>query len=294
MKLNELRNTKLDKNILGLHPNNHGYRKYKRSLIDEDLLYECIVINEWTSLHTSVVLTDIGVKCDASYIIERCKEYKSIPKLTSSDSAKRAMEKRNETNLERYGATNVLSKGTKAYHKRNETVEERYGCSSVFGNDEIKDKIKATNLQKYGREHPYHIANIDRNFTKPHKIVSWYLNKIGIKHENEKRNQFQGYNKTLGKTYSPIPDVYIDATKVIEIYGDHFHCNPLYFKEDDMLSENYYIGKTTVKKLWEKDKNRIQHIESFGCDVLIIWETDINNGKYKEMIDEWLSDSNSK
>ena len=291
MKLDTLRKTKLNTEILSLHSNNKEYRKYKRMLIDEELLYECIVTNKWTSLHTSKILSSLGVKCDPSYIISRCKEYDSIPVLTSADSAHRSMERRIQTNLEIYGAANPLSKGTVAYNKRNDTVKQKYGTSNVFGCDEVKEKIKRTNLEKYGTEHPAHGAR--PYISGPHRIVSDYLNDIGIKHENEKRNIFQKFNEELGRVYSPIVDIYIDEKRVIEVYGDYYHCNPAHFKENDILSNHYFMKNRLVKDLWNHDECRIRHIESFGCDVLIIWETDVNNDNFRRMIHDWLSNSKS-
>lgn len=76
----------------------------------------------------------------------------NIPKRSHSEGALSSMEKRENTNIEKYGAKNVLSKGTIKYKKRNETVKEKYGVDNVF---QIKEIIKKINddsyyLEKYG------------------------------------------------------------------------------------------------------------------------------------------------
>ena len=62
--------------------------------------------------------------------------------------------KTKQTNLEKYGAENVLGKGTICYHARNNTVQEKYGVDNVFQSQEIKNTTKATNIQRHGVENP--------------------------------------------------------------------------------------------------------------------------------------------
>ena len=60
-------------------------------------------------------------------------------------------EKRKLTNLERYGTT-TASKCEKIKKKTLKTMQERFGGNAPICNDEIKSKIKQTNLIKYGVE----------------------------------------------------------------------------------------------------------------------------------------------
>jgi G:T-mismatch repair DNA endonuclease (very short patch repair protein) len=78
----------------------------------------------------------------------------------------------------------------------------------------------------------------------------------------------------MNRTYCPIPDIYIPNKKiVIEIYGDRWHMNPMFYKETDIV--RFFIGERSGRKTWDHDKTRIAHIESFGITVLTIWEYDI-------------------
>ena len=69
--------------------------------------------------------------------------------------------------------------------------------------------------------------------------------------------------------------------KIIEVYGDYWHGNPIKYKATDI---NKHL-KMTVEKIWEKNKNRIDHIESFGYKVLILWEYDIYNN-YEKVVQD--------
>jgi hypothetical protein len=78
--------------------------------------------------------------------------YHKIKIRSYSDGALNSMEQREKTNIERYGAKNVLSKGTEKYHKRNQTVKEKYGVDNVFQISEIIERINGDELylEKYG------------------------------------------------------------------------------------------------------------------------------------------------
>ena len=84
-------------------------------------------------------------------------------------------EKAQNTNREKYGSENPLSKGTISYNKRNETVKKMYGVNNVFQNDTIKAKISKTNLEKYGSENPF------SNDTIKVKIQETNLSKYGVR-----------------------------------------------------------------------------------------------------------------
>lgn len=103
---------------------------------------------------------------------------------------------------------------------------------------------------------------IDR-FTKPHKIICKYLEQRNIKFEVEK----------FIRPFSV--DIFIEPNKIIEVYGDYWHSNPKFYKEDDVLkfpnNKNFL-----VEKIWQKDKNRIKYLQKYN-DVLILWEDEINN-----------------
>lgn len=67
------------------------------------------------------------------------------------------------TNLERYGAENVFSKGSSSFEKvQNSLVGKRgvKGDANAFSRPEVQEKIRATNLERYGGTSPQHSAEV--------------------------------------------------------------------------------------------------------------------------------------
>lgn len=100
----------------------------------------------------------------------------------------------------------------------------------------------------------------------------------------------KGYTKLFHHTYNHewvinvkhyktiFLDFYLRETgKVIEFFGDYWHCNPYKYKPDQYIN----IGGTQqkVSDVWENDKKRIDFILKIPYinDVKIVWETDYRN-----------------
>lgn len=75
---------------------------------------------------------------------------------------------------------------------------------------------------------------------------------------------------------------------IIEINGDLWHANPAKYEPKDMIlakwrgTENGYISAEDV---WKQDAVKVEHLESFGYRVLVLWETDIRNGKWVSILE---------
>jgi len=67
--------------------------------------------------------------------------------------SKETINKRKQTNLEKYGVENPLS-NKEVQEKRKQTMVRRYGVEISIQNKEIKDKIKKTNIERYGVDNP--------------------------------------------------------------------------------------------------------------------------------------------
>lgn len=75
-------------------------------------------------------------------------------------------------------------------------------------------------------------------------------------------------------------DIYlVDYNLIIEINGDYWHCNPLYYKETDIVNYPNNIKKC-AKAIWDKDKIKQDYITSKKYDLLVIWEKEINENKH--------------
>jgi hypothetical protein len=58
--------------------------------------------------------------------------------------------------------------------------------------------------------------------------------------------------------------------KIIEFNGDFWHANPIYFKSTELLP----VQNILANEKWELDKQKIKLAESYGYEVLVIWESE--------------------
>ena len=76
----------------------------------------------------------------------------------------------------------------------------------------------------------------------------------------------------------------ISSNKIIEFYGDYYHCNPNKYAPD-FFNNNTQL---TAQEKWISDEHRIKILENeFGAEVLIIWEFDVRNSR-KEVVNKCL------
>ncbi len=66
-----------------------------------------------------------------------------------------------------------------------------------------------------------------------------------------------------------------DYKVIIEINGDFWHCNPVFWQPED----DHPFKKLKAKQIWAKDLARSKFLESLGYKVCILWERDILKGK---------------
>lgn len=76
--------------------------------------------------------------------------------------------------------------------------------------------------------------------------------------------------------------------KIIEFYGDFWHCNPKKYKSGEKVN---FRGedKILVDDIWKKDKIRLEYIKKipYVKDILIIWEDEFTN-KPEETVEKCL------
>lgn len=206
--------------------------------------------------------------------------------------------KKVQTNIERYGAVNPLSKGTTAFEKRNNTVKEKYGCDNVFQNDKIKQKIKETTfehfgcysqaspsvhektkrtmLEKYGCWSYHQKDGVQKNaecqkgnrhrITKPDITVQEFLRSRNISFEIEKTF----YNKDIHR-WAQV-DILV-GNVAFEIQGTFWHADPRFYLDTDIV----YHGKT-ADDIWKRDKDRKDFLQdTFNLKVIYLWQYDIEN-----------------
>lgn len=72
---------------------------------------------------------------------------------------------------------------------------------------------------------------------------------------------------------------------LLELNGDYWHCNPIKYKENDLVKfpNNLYI---LAKDKWEYDKKKIKYGEDNGFKVISIWEMDFSEEYLLEKLKE--------
>ena len=83
-----------------------------------------------------------------------------------------------------------------------------------------------------------------------------------------------------GETEFRVDKYFVDfkyKNKIIEFYGDFWHCNPLQYNKDYF----HPILNLYSEEVWDKDSKRLDYIKSKGYEVYIVWESDFIKNKDK-------------
>lgn len=111
-------------------------------------------------------------------------------------------------------------------------------------------------------------------------MVSLFLSKLG---ETDFRYSKKGGEQPVfceNKCY--YVDFYFGKTKkIIEFYGDYWHCNPGIYLVDETVK--FPDGKYVVEQIWNRDKIRIDNITKQGYEVLVVWEFDYNKNSVEQV-----------
>ena len=89
----------------------------------------------------------------------------------------------------------------------------------------------------------------------------------------------QGYKHSLDREHPRVgnytPDFLDEQNKrIIEIYGDYWHCNPNHPRYGDPTFVHPELKMTSAQR-WTKDARRIKELEDNGYTVRVIWESDV-------------------
>jgi G:T-mismatch repair DNA endonuclease (very short patch repair protein) len=134
-------------------------------------------------------------------------------------------------------------------------------------NDDFKKKYFDKYEEVHGYRYPVQSPNnkFGGTISKPQKRVNEYLSSIDIE------------TKMEHSIYPFRVDIVVkESNKVIEIFGDYWHANPIKYKETDAIKFPKQTNITLVKTIWERDERRLSYIKEAGFDVLVIWEYEIN------------------
>lgn len=88
----------------------------------------------------------------------------------------------------------------------------------------------------------------------------------------------KGYENNVQISYYNVDFINKETRHIIEVHGDYWHCNPRIYPDD--YFHPYF--KMTAKERRRIDEDRIQHLESLGYSVTVVWESDM--GKFMETL----------
>lgn len=177
------------------------------------------------------------------------------------------------------GIVNVFQRD-EVKNKIKETLKKKYNVEHPMSINGIKERIKENCIKKYGVEHPMLLSwvrakqrsNISHNkLTKIHKQVNDHLTQNGFNTDLE----FELLDGNKSYFYDIL---IIGSNKIIEVNGDYWHFNPLFYKATDIVkipgNSEYLVGD---KWLYDEYKNNLA-IKN-GYEVLVIWEYDLKTDK---------------
>lgn len=174
-----------------------------------------------------------------------------------------------ESNMRR---TVVVSEATKAKHSLN--------SKKRWADPGMKAKMKASIKEAVNRpmERQRRSEFAIKQMNDPEHIRLFFgagfgcLSKLHIRLRNDLNLEKFGFisEQQIGRFIAD--ELHQDKRLVIEINGDYIHANPAKYKADDVIripGESY-----TAQEKWDRDRRKIEYLQSRGYQVLVIWESD--------------------
>lgn len=277
--------------------------KYKDDFISQfetDIinLYENYSINSIVNIIKTAYDDDHDIICwsSVSKILKRnniqIRNVEDSKKILSSETQRKA------TCIEKYGAEHIWSKNSSLYQSKIQNCLDRYGAKNIFASKYFKDKITYNDeywINKYGitrnellsNKAKFMWDNYDDDQKIDHLSRSMWSNRVNQKGKSMLEESFikecsNHLSKDIIPQYRITPyfvDGLISGTNIIvEVFGDYWHCNPKFYKKDDIIS--FPGGKSKVEDIWIKDKKRLDYLVDMGYVVFIFWECDIRSKNY--------------
>lgn len=203
----------------------------------------------------------------------------STRNLKESANSPNTRNKYKKTCLERYGVKNI-SQLPEIQKKKEQTFYKNYGVKNIFQSEEFKAYLNWIMIQKYGVKR---IIPQIQAYWKPktEELFKSYLTRNNISFIHSFFIKERQYDFLL-PTFNLI----------VEINGDFFHANPLFYKADDVLP--IPGGSLSAKEIWKRDKQKKEIAIASGYKILYIWETDLKNKKEKQILSMVKQHGNQK
>ncbi len=166
--------------------------------------------------------------------------------------------------------------------------EHRTLCRNLFmtrnpmSNPASRTKIRESKLARYGNmdfnNMPKHSETMLSKYGVPYAVYLPQCKSNGKRISAFQRKLYvdlihQHPDAELEK-YLPDVRIFVDIfipseRKIIECYGDYWHCNPI------KCSPDYYnhLVHLTAQEIWDRDKKRVETLEDAGYHVEVVWES---------------------
>jgi len=82
----------------------------------------------------------------------------------------------------------------------------------------------------------------------------------------------KGYQNNIRVSKYTVDFLNEETKHIVEVYGDYWHCNPKIYSDD---FHHHYFKMSAVERR-KIDEARVQHLESMGYTVTIVWESNID------------------
>jgi len=258
-----------------------------------DNVYNLYVNQEYT---LPMFLKEFGINYKAMLFI--IKKY-DIPtrSIKESNSMKSVQDRIKETCIEKYGVDNPTRKGTSPYLKREQTMLERYGSTNIFSSESFMEEMKKDDiwLERFGLT--YHEFRSKRSSdvwkNKSTEDREDWLRKFALGRNAEEtgierkfRQMLEHYNLDYDPQFyvdGKFFDFYTEGV-LVEVNGDYFHANHLYYSPEQILRFPNSLFPTTAKCVWEKDELKRAIANSYNYDVIYIWENEVDKCKTHEQL----------
>lgn len=100
-------------------------------------------------------------------------DFKSLQLANDSTHPKAVQQRRESTNIQKYGGTNP-SHSKDVRQKASDTMEKKYGVRHALKSDIFLNKCKETSIQRYGTEYPMHSVEVKQ------KVIDSTIKKYGV------------------------------------------------------------------------------------------------------------------
>lgn len=218
----------------------------------------------WTEERKQEINAKVSIGVLKSNTPEKIKRQIDNLKASLAINGDSVKEQRRQTSFARYGDP-TYSNSKKASFTRIKFDRKK--------KDEINEKRAITNDNLYGK---FHVLGSTTSKFERDLIDS--IGDLNLRSYLHKKGQYYIGSASYYYLYDLVDET---KKKIIEFNGDYWHANPSFYTSQQILGKG--ITKKTAKEIWDKDAKKLKAAKDRGFDTLIIWESDFNKDKKKEL-----------